>query len=150
MRARPNGYSAKIDDAADLATMTYKPESPFLRRLALGFVVAWFGLGGLGHFLLTDAFVSIVPDYVPFARVMVLFTGVCEIGGALVLAFAPALRRPMGWALIALTVCVTPANLGMALNADRYPEIGALGLWLRLAFQPALIWLIWWSTRDGR
>lgn len=128
----------------------FTPERPFLRTLALSFIVAWFALGGLGHFLFTDAFVSIVPDYVPFARFMVLFTGVCEIGGALVLVFVPAFRVPMGWALMALTVCVTPANLGMALDADRYPQIGVLGLWLRLAFQPVLIWLIWWSTSAGR
>ena len=118
-----------------------------MRTLALGFVVAWFALGGLGHFLFTDAFTSIVPDYVPFARFMVMFTGVCEVAGAVSLVIAPGFRRTTGWALIALTICVTPANLEMALNAARYPQIGAIGLWLRLAFQPVLIWLIWWSTR---
>lgn len=150
MRARMSVYGCEMDAANGFPKKTFKHESPFLLTLALRFVVAWFALGGLGHFFFTDAFVSIVPDYVPFARFMVLFTGVCEIGGALVLVIAPDFRRPMGWALVALTVCVTPANLGMALNADDYPEIGALGLWIRLAFQPVLIWLIWWSTRAGR
>ncbi|WP_135210332.1 hypothetical protein [Vitreimonas flagellata] len=128
---------------------TFKPDHPFLRTLALSFIVGWFALGGLGHFLFTNAFVAIVPDYVPFARFMVLFTGVCEIGGALCLVIRPEFRRPMGWALMTLTVCVTPANLGMALDANRYPAIGVLGLWLRLAFQPVLVWLIWWSTSAG-
>ncbi|MBK6702528.1 MAG: hypothetical protein IPG56_01335 [Caulobacteraceae bacterium] len=50
------------------------------------------------------------------------------------------------WALIALR-CVTPANLEMALHAERYPAIGAGALWLRMAFQPVLIWIIWWATR---
>lgn len=118
-----------------------------LRRLALGFVVAWFAVGGVGHFLFTDAFVSVVPAYAPFPRAMVLFTGVCEIAGALALALAPDWRRLMGWALIALTLCVTPANLEMAINADRYPAIGAPALWLRLAFQPVFIWIIWWSAK---
>jgi uncharacterized membrane protein len=142
-------YSVGMDDANDFPKAGFKPQRSLLRTLALGFVVAWFALGGLGHFLFTDAFVSIVPDYVPFARFMVLFTGACEIAGALMLVTTPDFRRPMGWALMALTVCVTPANLGMALNAGRYPEIGALGLWLRLGFQPVLVWLIWWSTRAG-
>lgn len=126
-----------------------RPAHGFWRTLALGFVVVWFGVGGLGHFLFTEAFVSIVPPYVPFPRFMVLFTGVCELAGALVLVFAPAFRPAMGWALVALTICVTPANLEMALHADRYPAGAALGLWLRLAFQPVLIWLIWRSTRPS-
>ncbi len=129
--------------------VTITPKFPSLRTLARGFVIAWFGLGGLAHFLFTDAFVSIVPQYVPLARFLVLFTGVCEIIGSVVLMIAPRYRRVAGWALIALTICVTPANLEMALNADRYPNIGAFGLWLRLAFQPVFIWLIWLSTRAG-
>jgi len=116
------------------------------RRIGLGFVVAWFLIGGTFHFIATPAFVSIVPPYAPWPEFWVLFTGVCEIAGALGLLI-PKLRRVAVWALIALTICVTPANLEMALHAERYPAIGAPILWLRMAFQPVLIWIIWWSSR---
>lgn len=113
---------------------------------ALALVVAWFFLGGVGHFTATDAFTSIVPPYVPYPRFWVLFTGVCEIAGA-VGVLIPKLRRFAGLALIVLTVCVTPANLEMALHAERYPMVCATALWLRMAFQPVLIWIIWSVTR---
>jgi uncharacterized membrane protein len=116
------------------------------RRLALGFVFAWFFIGGVFHFTATPAFVSIMPPYAPWPVFWVLFTGGCEIAGAIGI-WIPKLRRIAGWALIALTVCVTPANLEMALHAERYPAIGAGVLWLRMAFQPVLIWIIWWATR---
>ena len=35
------------------------------RRLALGFVFAWFFIGGVFHFTATPAFVSIMPPYAP-------------------------------------------------------------------------------------
>jgi uncharacterized membrane protein len=116
------------------------------RRLALGFVTAWFLIGGVFHFTATPAFVSIVPPYAPWPEFWVLFSGVCEIAGAIGV-LVPKTRRMAGWALIVLSVCVTPANLEMALHAERYREIGATALWLRMAFQPVLIWIIWWSTR---
>ena len=116
------------------------------RRLGLGLVVAWFFVGGVFHFVATPAFVSIMPPYVPWPVFWVLFTGVCEIAGAIGV-LVPRTRRLAGWALIALTVCVTPANLEMALHPERYQAIGATVLWLRMAFQPVLIWIIWRATR---
>lgn len=127
-------------------TASDAPKPAVWRRLGLGFIVAWFFIGGVFHFIARPAFVSIVPPYVPDPEFWVLFTGVCEIAGA-VGVLIPKLRRIAGLALIALTICVTPANLEMALHAERYPAIGATVLWLRMAFQPVLIWIIWWSTK---
>jgi uncharacterized membrane protein len=110
------------------------------------FVVAWFLLGGIGHFVLTDMFTSIVPPFVPYPRGMVLFTGACEIAGALALLYKP-LRHIGGWCIIALTVCVTPVHIQMLVEADKYRAIGAAALWARLLFQPVLIWIIWASTK---
>ena len=47
--------------------------------LALTFI--WFFGGGILHFVVTPAFTSVVPPYIPFPREMVYFTGVCEIAG---------------------------------------------------------------------
>src|SRR5690242_2869348 len=72
------------------------------RIAALIFVFIWFFLGGIGHFVLTKTFTSVVPSWVPAPREMVWFTGVCEIAGAIAL-WIPKLRRIAGLALIALT-----------------------------------------------
>ena len=85
-----------------------------------------------------------MPPYVPFAKFWVLFTGVAELAGAIGILI-PSIRPIAGIGLIVLSICVTPANLEMALHAERY-SIGAPALWARLAFQPVLLWIIWRST----
>ena len=109
-------------------------------------VFVWFFLGGIGHFVLTKTFVSVVPPYVPFPLEMVYFTGVCEIAGALALLDRP-LRRIAGLCLIALTICVTPVHIQMLIEADKYQALGPVVLWGRLIIQPILIWVIWASTK---
>lgn len=116
------------------------------RMLGRVLVVVWFIVGGVGHFVLTDMFTSIVPAYVPFPREMVYVTGVCEIAGALAVLYKP-LRHIAGWSLIALAICVTPVHIQMLIEADRYQALGPAVLWGRLLFQPMLIWVIWASTR---
>lgn len=118
----------------------------FLRAAGRVLVVFWFVVGGIGHFVLTKTFVSIVPYWVPFPLEIVYLTGVLEIAGALALLYKP-LRHIAGLCLIALTVCVTPVHIQMLIEADKYEAIGPAILWARLLFQPVFIWIIWASTR---
>jgi uncharacterized membrane protein len=118
------------------------------RLAALALVFAWFLLGGIGHFVLADAFTSVVPPYVPYPRLVVLATGAFEIAGALALLHG-AWRVRVGWALMAFTICVTPVHIDMLINADRH-TIGAPALWARLLFQPVYVWIIWFATRPRR
>jgi uncharacterized membrane protein len=46
---------------------------------------------------------------------------------------------------VALTVCVTPAN--MWLNPQLFPDISPSFLAWRLVAQIVLLGIIWWSTR---
>ena len=112
-------------------------------------VFVWFFLGGIGHFVLTKTFFSVVPPYVPFPLEMVYFTGVCEIAGALALLHKP-LRRTAGLCLIALTICVTPVHIQMLIEAEKYRALGPIALWVRLLMQPILIWIIWNVTKPVR
>lgn len=118
------------------------------RGAALALVFAWFLLGGIGHFALTDAFTSVVPPYVPYPRFVVLATGAIEIAGALALVRS-AWRERVGWALMAFTICVTPVHIDMLINADRH-AIAAPALWARLLFQPVYVWIIWFATRPTK
>lgn len=115
------------------------------RSAALALVFAWFFLGGIGHFVLTDAFTSVVPPYIPYPRFVVLATGAVEILGALAILH-PRTRRVAGLALIVFTVCVTPVHIDMLIHADRH-AIGVPALWARLLFQPVFAWIIWFATR---
>lgn len=126
--------------------MTETAPRNWWRMIGRSIVFVWFFLGGIGHFVLTKTFVSVVPPYVPFPREMVYITGVLEIAGALAVLYKP-LRHIAGWCLIALTICVTPVHIQMLIEADKYQSLGPVVLWGRLLFQPILIWIIWASTR---
>lgn len=117
-----------------------------LKTAGLVLVFVWFFAGGIGHFVATDTFQSVVPSYVPYPRKVVLTTGACEIAGALALLIE-RLRRPAGLALIAFAVCVTPVHIEMLRESERYPQFGEAALWIRLALQPVLIWIIWEVTK---
>lgn len=125
------------------------PRRNYWRIAGRALVFVWFFLGGIGHFVLTKTFVSVVPPYVPFPLEIVYFTGVCEIAGALALLYKP-LRRIAGLCLIALAICVTPVHIQMLIEAEKYKALGPIVLWTRLIMQPILIWIIWNVTRPVR
>jgi uncharacterized membrane protein len=111
-----------------------------LRRLAGPFFV----VAGVMHFVRPRIYRSIMPPYVPAPEAMVYASGVAEIAGGAGLMLERS-RRPAGWWLIATLVAVFPANLHMALNADRYRKIpgGPPALWARLPFQGVFIaWVL--------
>jgi uncharacterized membrane protein len=121
-----------------------------LDRLRLGLrlaMVAIYLAAGALHLGAPDAFVVIMPPIIPHPREMVLFTGACEIAGALGLLIPP-LRRLAGVMLALYALCVWPANIYQALWHVRAPPLPD-SWWYhgpRLAFQPVLIW---WALFAG-
>jgi uncharacterized membrane protein len=106
-------------------------------RLLLG---AFFLVAGSLHFLRPKPYLSIVPDALPRKREIVYVSGVAElVGGAGVLAG----RRAAGWWLIATLIAVFPANVNMAVNADRFRSVPEALLWARLPVQGLLIAWVW-------
>ena len=120
--------------------------SPRARSIARGILaVAYFGVGCV-HLSRPDAFLPIMPDWVPHPRDVVLATGACEVAGALAL-LTPRLRRAAGWALAAYAVCVFPANIKHAIEGIDVPPIPN-SWWYhgpRLAFQPVFVWWALWA-----
>ncbi len=108
-------------------------------------LAAVFVIAGLLHFLLTPLYVSIMPDYLPAHRLLVLMSGACEILGGLGLVFSFS-RQAAAWGLVALLVAVMPANLQMALHPEHWPKIPAWALWARLPLQLPLIYWAWLYT----
>ncbi|WP_456269557.1 DoxX family protein [Kushneria sp. AK178] len=128
--------------------MTHRPPRPATRgqRLGLAIVFSWFFLGGIAHFVWPAAFASIIPPALPFKMPAVFMTGAFELLGALGLLL-PRYRRAAGLGLVALTVCVTPANVYMWWHAERFPHVPEIALLLRLPLQVLLILCILWSTQ---
>ncbi len=104
---------------------------------------------GVLHFVSTDAFAQIVPDWLPWPRELVLISGVFEIAGGVGL-FIPKLRRWAGYGLILLYVAVLPANVHMAIYRIQPLdfEIPDFWLWARIPFQIVFIVWAWWVSRE--
>lgn len=113
-----------------------------LRRLFGPFFI----VTGVLHFLIPRTYEAIVPDWLPAQRELVYASGVAEIAGGAALMH-PRTRRAGMWFSIATLVAVFPANLHMALNADRY-DIPVVALWARLPLQALLIAWAWSAGRD--
>ena len=105
-------------------------------------LAAFFLVAGTLHFLKPKPYVATVPDVLPRKLEIVYASGVAEIaGGALVLP--ERTRRAAGWWLIATLLAVFPANVNMAVNADRFRSAPEPLLWARLPVQGLLIAWVW-------
>jgi uncharacterized membrane protein len=100
---------------------------------------------GANHFWHPAIYVRITPPVFPHRLALVWISGFFEmLGGAGLLS--PALRRAAAWGLLVLLIAVFPANLYMAIDADRFQDLHlpGWGLWLRLPLQGLLIaWMSW-------
>lgn len=121
---------------------------PALSGLALGFVFLWFLLGGLAHFVFTEAQMRIIPPWVPWPRAAVLASGACELLGAAGL-LSMRWRQAAAWGLFALTLAVTPANVFMLQHAADFPQVPHWLLVARLPLQVVLLGLIAWVARTA-
>jgi uncharacterized membrane protein len=81
-----------------------------------------------------------LPDFLPYHRELVLFTGLCELAGAIGLLL-PRWRRWAAMALALYFVCVFPANIKNALDGLSVEGLPAATwyYWLRLPFQPPIV-----------
>jgi uncharacterized membrane protein len=97
---------------------------------------------GVLHFLRPRMYEAIMPRYLPAHRELVYASGVAEIAGAAGV-LSDRTRKPAAWWLIATLVAVFPANVEMAVNADRFKQFSKPLLWARLPLQGALIAWVW-------
>src|SRR5687767_13610261 len=124
---------------------------PARMRVALA---AMFGLTASTHFTSTDAFLQMVPEFLPMRREAVYLSGIAEAAGALGL-LVPRLRRLAGLGLAALLISVFPANVNVAVNGVELA--GSLGFpgggtwsWIRLTLQPLMVWFALWASAGPR
>ena len=108
------------------------------------FVFAWFFIGGIAHFTLTDVEMRIVPPWIPWPRAVVLASGVFELLGAAGLLWHRT-RGVAGIGLFLLTVGVTPCHIYMLQRPELFDVPYGL-LVLRLPIQAALLALIAWCS----
>ena len=124
-------------------------------RTVLRWLLALVYLGvGIVHLRTPEAFLPIMPGWVPFPRSVVLLTGGWELIGAALLAWPHA--RANWWGGVAMAtyaVAVFPANIKHAIDNLAYgvalggPVLGWGYHAPRLAFQPVFVWWALWAGR---
>lgn len=104
-------------------------------------MAALYMAAGVAHFVVTDKFLPITPDWVPFPHTVILLTGACEIAGSLAL-LSKRLRWLAGVMLALYAACVFPANIKHAVEGIPVPPLPE-SWWYhgpRLVMQPVLVW----------
>jgi uncharacterized membrane protein len=118
------------------------------KRVLLWGMGAFYILSGLNHFLSADAYIAIMPDYLPWHSQLVFLSGAAEmVLGVAVLI--PATRVAAAWGIIVLLIAIFPANLYVAMNDLAYvgDDPDTVVNWLRLPLQLVLIAWAHWYTR---
>ena len=101
----------------------------------------FYGIAGVLHLRTPQAFLPIVPSWVPFPYDVVLITGVLELAGAAAL-LVPRLRWIAGVMLALYAVAVFPANIKHAVDNVQVPGLPS-SWWYhgpRFLLQPVLCW----------
>ena len=112
-------------------------------------VALFFLAAGAMHFVKPRPYETIVPDALPAHREIVYLSGVAEIAGGLAMLHRRSARLA-GWWLIAVLIAVFPANVNMAVNAERFRAIPEALLWVRLPLQALLIAWVWRASAPRR
>jgi uncharacterized membrane protein len=124
--------------------MPSEPESDSsatIRAVMRWILATFYATAGAAHLWAPHKLLAITPSWVPFAREVILITGLCELAGAVALVTKP-LRRSAGLALAAYAICVWPANFKHAIDGVDLPFVASSWLYHgpRLLFQPVLVW----------
>ena len=89
--------------------------------------------------------IAMVPPSVPNPELMVTFTGICEILGAIGLLL-PLTRRLAAVALIVMLMAILPANIHAARAGVALRGAPPTPVFPRVALQGLFIGLLWWSS----
>jgi uncharacterized membrane protein len=110
-------------------------------------LIATCAVSGVLHFAMPRPYEQIVPRPLPRKRDLVYASGAAELVCAAGLTH-PSTRRHAGWASLALLLAVYPANLQMAVDAQRSRSAAyKAGTLLRLPLQLPLLRTAWRATR---
>ena len=104
-----------------------------------------FIMAGVMHFLKPEFYIRIMPPAIPYHKEMVYLSGFFEILGGIGILIE-RVRAIAGQGLVLLLLAVFPANIYMALQSATFPSIPAPVLWLRLPFQLAFIYWVWFTS----
>jgi len=120
------------------------------RYVARGLLAAFFTLAGLNHFVMPTFYYSLIPNYLPYPKVINLLAGIAEMVLGVGLLIAP-FRQWAVWGIIAMLIAFIPSHVyfiqigGCTTNGLCVPLWVA---WVRLLLiHPLLIAWAWYVRK---
>ena len=98
--------------------------------MSIYIMAAVYIIAGILHLVRPRAYMQIMPPYLPAHRLLVILSGLAEVGLGIALFF-PQARSWAAWGIILLLIAVFPANVYMAVSG-KFRKVPAWALWLRL------------------
>ncbi|WP_226657107.1 DoxX family protein [Guptibacillus hwajinpoensis] len=120
------------------------------RRIGLVLFALFFIFAGIAHFVQGEGFAAMIPEWVPFRLGVIYVTGVLEIVLAILLLVPSTRKQARFWTAVYL-ILIFPANIYAAIAGVPAPgqeEANTMLLWIRLLFQPLLIWWVLWAAKQ--
>ena len=128
--------------STDNPSLTFKI---FLCIYALFYIAA-----GFNHFLSTQGYYAIMPEWLPAHKFLIYLSGISEITFGVLLLFKRT-RKLAAWLIILMLLAFMPAHIYMIQKAPfmlKSIEITPLIAWIRIPFQAFFIWWAWiYTTR---
>ncbi|WP_273850672.1 DoxX family protein [Guptibacillus spartinae] len=121
-----------------------------VRRIGLVLFALFFIFAGIAHFVQGEGFAAMIPEWVPFRLGLIYVTGVLEIVLAILLLIPTTRKQARFWTAVYL-ILIFPANIYAAIAGVPAPgqeEANKMLLWIRLLFQPLLIWWVLWAAKQ--
>jgi uncharacterized membrane protein len=124
-----------------------------LKKISLAVMVVFYLAAGFNHFYNPPSYLRIIPDYIPFHKIVNLLAGFCELSFAIILIFTKT-RIFAAWGIILMLIAFLPVHISMIDNTPL--QLGNLVVtpliaWVRLVvLQPLLILWAWWYTRNKK
>ena len=121
-----------------------------LNKISLIIMSIFYINVGVKHFIDTDWFLYIIPPYLTFIGLeLVYISGVFEITLGLLLLF-PKYQKVAAYGIILLLIAVYPANIYLAFNNQPQELIGISSFaasWIRLPIQFILIGIAYYHSK---
>ncbi|MFS0838499.1 hypothetical protein [Paenibacillus sp. 1P03SA] len=127
-----------------------RSHTPWPKKIGIFLFAVFFACACFYHFKEADGFARMLPGFVPLRIPLIYATGILELVLA-VLLLVPSMRRKAGVIIAVYLVLVFPANIYAALYNIPAPSQSYTPpslLWLRLLFQPLLIWWVLWASSE--
>lgn len=124
-----------------------------LKKTGLVVMVIFYLVAGFNHFYNPPSYLKMIPDYIPFPKIINLLAGFFELWFAIMLIFTKT-RRFAAWGIILMLIAFLPVHIQMVKDAP-FLLGGSITVtpfiaWIRLVvLQPLLILWAWWYTREN-